>query len=154
MVLKIRRLGPKDEGILKYLSLNDSEYDLDGRGAPLSPLIPAKARKYLSNSAVYHWVAIVEKDVVGFLYCALVPLRYGSGQEFLLYEIGVKKGWRRMGIGRALLIHMEKWMSKNRIKEVWVCADNEIAVRFYKKTGFTRESDQPIYMTKVVKTDN
>jgi GNAT superfamily N-acetyltransferase len=66
----------------------------------------------------------------------------------LLYEIGVRQSRRRSGIGRALLEHMEEWMRTNHVPEAWVCADNPIAVRFYRGCRFATPDDQPVYMTR------
>jgi ribosomal protein S18 acetylase RimI-like enzyme len=148
MSVSIRRLGPGDESILARLALEDRDFDLDGRGEPLQPLEPGLARNYLANPAVLHWIASQDGELVGFLYCMLLPLRSGAGRELLLYEIGVRSAWRRRGTGRALLDHMEDWMRTNAIGEVWVCADNPVAVDFYRGCGFDAEGDQPIYMTR------
>lgn len=143
----IKRLGPGDESLLDLLAREDPDFDLEGRGSPLQPLEPAVAHRYLANPAVFHWIAIEEEVVTGFLYCILLPLRTGEGQELLLYEIGVRRSWRRRGTGRALLAHMEDWMRTNRVGEVWVCADNEVAVEFYRGCGFAVEDSQPVYLT-------
>ena len=65
-----------------------------------------------------------------------------------MYEIGVRSAWRRKGVGRALLNHMEGWMKTNDVSVVWVCADNEVAVDFYRGCGFGSEEPQPVYMTR------
>jgi len=88
--------------------------------------------------------------VIGFLYCVQVLLRSHPGQELLLYEIGVRQAHRRKGVGRALLDHMARWMQKNDISEVWVCADNRVAVDFYRGCGFASEEPQPVYLTRTV----
>ena len=144
----IKRLDPGDEPILDLLARDDADFDVNGRGAPLAPLAPGAARAYLANRAVLHWVAVEEENIVGFLYCLVVPLRSGVGRELLLYEIGVRNAWRRRGTGRALLAHMEKWMRVNGVDEVWVCADNRLAVDFYRGCGFRTELAQPVYMTR------
>ena len=80
-----------------------------------------------------------------------MPLRSGIGRELLLYEIGVHHAYQRRGLGRALLSQMESWMHENRITEVWVGADNAVAVSFYRACGFTASlSDDftPVYMTR------
>jgi ribosomal protein S18 acetylase RimI-like enzyme len=148
MTVSIKRLGPGDEATLELLAREDADFDLEGRGGPLSPLKPAFAQRYLANPGVLHWVALEDGVVTGFLYCSLVMLRSGSGQELLLYEIGVRTAWRRKGVGRALLGHMESWMQSNDVREVWVCADNQIAVAFYRGCGFASETPQPLYMTR------
>jgi len=150
VAFSIERLGPGDEATLALLARHDGDFDLDGRGAPLPPLPPDRARAYLANPAVLHWVAREGVEVVGFLYCLLVPLRAGDGQEVLLYEIGVQKAHRRRGAGRALLETLEAFMREHAIREVWVLADNPTAVDFYRGCGYGVEDDQPVYLTRDV----
>src|SRR5262252_5004825 len=142
----VRRLGPGDEAVLTRLAVEDADFDLDGRGGDRAALDAGAARRYLADPAVLFWIA-TNDDVVGFLSCVVVPLRSGDGRELLLYEIGVRQSRRRSGIGRALLNHMEEWMRTNHVPEVWVCADNPIAVGFYRGCGFKAPVDQPVYMT-------
>lgn len=148
MSVSIKRLGPGDEATLELLAKDDADFDLEGRGASLTPPKSGNARAYLASPSVLHWVAIENGAVVGFLYCVHVLLRSDPGQELLLYEIGVRKAARRSGVGRALLDHMEAWMTQNRVSTVWVCADNEGAVAFYRASGFRVEAPQPVYMTR------
>ena len=150
MSVAIKRLGPGDEATLELLSREDADFDLEDRSQALPPLKPSMATRYLANPAVLHWVASQDGVVTGFLYCAHLLLRSHPGQELLLYEIGVRKAYRRRGVGRALLDHMARWMQSNDISEVWVCADNRVAVDFYRGCGFTSEEPQPVYMTRTV----
>jgi ribosomal protein S18 acetylase RimI-like enzyme len=150
MSVTIKRLGPGDEAILELLAREDADFDLEGRSAELPPLKPSMAQRSLANPSVLHWIAFQDRVVTGFLYCAHLLLRTDPGQELLLYEIGVRKEHRRKGVGRALLDHMARWMQSNEISEVWVCADNRIAVDFYRGCGFTNEEPQPVYMTRTV----
>lgn len=73
-----------------------------------------------------------------------------QGQELLLCEIGVRGGWRRRGVGSALLHQMEGWMRVNDVSDVWVLADNLGAVEFYRAGGFLIEEPQPTYMLRRV----
>jgi ribosomal protein S18 acetylase RimI-like enzyme len=148
MSVSIRQLCPGDESVLEMLATSDPDFDLDGRGSSLLPLEPDAARGFLSNPAVQFWTALDGDEVVGFLYCIVLPLRSGEGRELLLYEIGVRKSARRRGAGRALLDSMERWMMDNDVGEVWVCADNPAAVQFYRGFGFEAPGDQPVYMTR------
>jgi len=150
MSVSIKRLGPGDEAILDALAREDADFDLEGRSSGLTPLKPAHAQRYLSNPGVLHWVAQHEGNVVGFLYCSLVLLRSEPARELLLYEIGVRGAWRRQGVGRALLSHMESWMQNNDVGVVWVCADNAVAVEFYRGCGFTTEEQQPLYLRREI----
>jgi len=150
MSIAIRRLGPGDEATLELLSREDADFDLEGRSDGLPPLKPSMAQRYLASPSVVHWVAYQGSVLTGFLYCVHVLLRTDPGQELLLYEIGVRKAHRRHGVGRALLDHMARWMQNNGISVVWVCADNRVAVDFYRGCGFESEQPQPLYMTRAV----
>ena len=92
-----------------------------------------------------HWVAYVGDNVIGSLYCAVLPLPADDGQELVLYEIGVRNAWRKQGVGRALLNEMDRWMRDNVVSYVWVLADNDIAVSFYQSDRFKAEDEQPVY---------
>lgn len=151
MSLTCKLLGPDDISILEHLARNDPDFDLEGRGKPLDPLSPSAARRFLADPAVLFWVARDGSEIVGFLYCLVVPLRSSDEQELLLYEIGVRVDWRRRGVGRMLLDHMEGWMRTNGVCEVWVCADNQAAVNFYRARAFTVAEAQPVYMTRRVR---
>jgi ribosomal protein S18 acetylase RimI-like enzyme len=148
MTLTIRRLGPGDEAVLKLLAHEEPDFDLDGRAAPLAPLPVATARSYLGNPAVLHWVALDDDEIVGDLICLLLPLRAGEGQELLLYEIGVRSARRHRGIGKALLDQMEDWMQANGVGLVWVVADNQAAVEFYRARGFAAEEPEAVYLAR------
>jgi ribosomal protein S18 acetylase RimI-like enzyme len=150
MSLTIRRLGEGDEPVLELLAREDPDFDLDNRLAPRTPLDAGRARRYLDNPAVLHWVAEQDGDVLGFLFCLVIPLRSDAGEELLLYEIGVRSAWRRQGVGRALLDEMERWMVAEGIGEVWVLADNAGAVEFYRQSGFGKEQPQPVYLTRTL----
>ena len=152
MTISIKRLGPGDEAILASLVLEDADFDLEGRGGGLTPLKPVHAQRYLASPSVLHWVAQHEGVVTGFLACSLVLLRADPGKELLLYEVGVRHAWRRQGVGRALLTHMEHWMQNNDVGVVWVCADNAVAVEFYRGCGFHQEAEQPVYLTREVES--
>jgi ribosomal protein S18 acetylase RimI-like enzyme len=143
MTISIKRLGAGDGSILEFLALHDAEFDLDERGALQQPLKPETAKRFLDHPDVLLWVAVDENAIVGFLQCNVILLRSRVGQELVLYEIGVHQEWRRQGIGRALLNQMEIWMRENNVDVVWVLADNQEAVEFYRSSGFDAENPQP-----------
>ena len=150
MTVSIKRLGPGDEATLESLAREDADFDLEGRSSGLTPLKPGQAQRYLASPHVLHWVAQHEAVITGFLSCSLVLLRSDPGKELLLYEVGVRSAFRRQGVGRALLTHMESWMQSNDVGVVWVCADNAVAVEFYRGCGFQLEAQQPVYLTREV----
>jgi len=156
-MITIRRLDENDVPVLTLLAAEDSEFDIDVRGEPMEASDPteapdrARAREYLANPTVLFWISLDGKIVTGFLQCLVLPIRTGRGREVLLYEIGVRKQYRRQGVGRALMMHMESWMRANDIDEMWVAADNPGAEHFYKACGYARTPSgyfQPVYMSR------
>lgn len=134
--------------MLRILALEDTDFDVDGRGKPSSPLDDTASRSYLANPSVLHWVAWEADTIAGFLLCHVIALRVEEPRELLLYEIGVRAAFRRRGVGKALVDTMTAWMDEEGVGVVWVCADNPGAVAFYRACGFDAEAEQPVYMTR------
>ena len=147
----VRRLRKGDESILATLAREDSDFDLEGRSPAMKPLTRRAARAFLADPNVLVWVESQRGRVTGFLYCCVVRLRGEAPRELLLYEIGVRREHRRQGVGKRLLAAMQRWMRAQRVAEVWVLADNPVAVRFYRACGFRIEKDVPVYMTRRVR---
>lgn len=150
MKIVTRRLKKGDEAILRTLAREDADFDMEGRGKPLQPLGPKVARDFLADSSVLFWVAESGDALLGFLFCYLLKMRAGKN-EVLLYEIGVRKGYRRKGIGKALQGVLEAWMKAKKIPESWVLADNPGAVVFYRSNGFKKPKGMAVYMTKSIR---
>jgi ribosomal protein S18 acetylase RimI-like enzyme len=151
VTIPIRRLSEHDVDILTLLAVEDGDFDIEGRNEPSEAPDPSLAREYLANPTVLFWISTDGSVITGFLQCLVLPIRTGKGRELLLYEVGVRKSYRRLGVGRALLRHMEAWMRDNNIDEMWVCADNPGAEDFYKAVGYERTAPgyfQPVYMSK------
>ncbi|HTC19439.1 MAG TPA: GNAT family N-acetyltransferase [bacterium] len=138
MALNIRKLGLKDQKALAVLTQEDRDFDIPGRGEPQPALQGAAARRYLGNPLLCHWVAEEKGKILGFLCGYYLPMRSAKGDEFLLYETGVRKAHRGRGVGKALMKTMFDWMESNRIPVVWVIADNPGALKFYGKCGFEK----------------
>ena len=132
----IRRLGPGDARVLALLARDDPDFDLDGGRGARTPLTAGAADAYLADPHVLHWTAWVGGEVVGSLFCHVLPMRKEPARELLLYEIGVRSAWRRHGVGRQLVSGMVAWMRANGVATAWVLADNPEAERFYAACGF------------------
>ena len=92
------------------------------------------------------WTAWVEAEVIGSLFCHLLPMRKEPARELLLYEIGVRSAWRRRGVGRLLMSAMTDWMRANGVVTAWVLADNPGAERFYAACGFGPGAGPAVYL--------
>jgi GNAT superfamily N-acetyltransferase len=57
--------------------------------------------------------------------------------EVLLYEIGVDEGYRRRGVGAALIADVKRWAKEVGADEVWVLTDagNAAGMALYASTG-------------------
>ena len=140
--LAVRRIGPADAGALIALAATDNLFDEDPRIAPSGELNPDGAREFLADPSVLFWLAESGGQTVGFLHCCIQRRRTpGPWAELLLMEMGTRAGWRRRGIGRALIAEMEAWMRGNAVTEVWVPA-NTYAVGFYRKCGFAMDEGE------------
>jgi ribosomal protein S18 acetylase RimI-like enzyme len=144
----IRRLGPGDEPVLAALAEEEAAFDVEERGRPRAPLVGGVAADYLADEHVLHWVAEEGGSVVGHLLCYLQRRRAGEPLQLMLYEIGVRDGHRRQGVGRALVGEMAEWMRENAVASVWVLADNQEAEAFYAACGFARDDPQPVQMSR------
>jgi ribosomal protein S18 acetylase RimI-like enzyme len=135
--------------VLELLNAEDADFDLDGRGGPGVPLVPAAAA-YLTDPVVRHWVAEEDGRVIGFNLCYVLRRRNDAAREVLLFEIGVRKGARRRGAGRAMVDAMRAFMEREGIEQAWVLADNPGAIAFYAACGFVRDEEQGTQMLLTV----
>jgi ribosomal protein S18 acetylase RimI-like enzyme len=72
----------------------------------------------------------------------------------LLYEIGVGDGFRRRGIGTALINSVKRWASNVGADEVWVLTDrgNTAAIALYEGAGGEDGADGTIMFTYQITT--
>jgi GNAT superfamily N-acetyltransferase len=150
--VSIRRLGPGDESVLALLAREDGDFDLEVRGNPRTSLSGGDAARFLSDPAILFWTAWSGDEVVGFLFCHVLPMRKEPAREILLYEIGVRTAWRRIGVGRALVGEMVHWMRTHAVVTAWVLADNPDAIQFYAACGFGPGTGPATYMEMILPT--
>lgn len=67
--------------------------------------------------------------------------RYRRVRHSVLIGVGVRKGYRRKGLGAALFTQLEKWARKHGISrlELVVAVENVPAIALYEKMGFEIE---------------
>ena len=101
---------------------------------------------FLASPACYLFVSVVAGEVVGSLngYSLLSP---GKRQpQFLLYELDVRKQWRRRGFGAALVNAFVSAARVSGANEVWVLTNdsNEAATAVYRRCGLSRRNQDDV----------
>lgn len=101
-----------------------------------SPATRDFTNQMFSGDSMYQkgWILVAEKDeeIVGFV-CVRHKVRQ---PETSLYFLGVLPDWKRKGVARKLLEEIKK-RSPHRKIVIGVFKDNEEALAFWKREGFT-----------------
>jgi GNAT superfamily N-acetyltransferase len=140
----IRRVEPTDWELLRDLrirSLRDApqafgqsvDEALHQSSAEWSHL----ARQSSSGDRRMWLIAMAGESAVG-----VVQGRRRSPADVMVFSMWVDPGWRRSGVGSALIDAVIEWARSwgaNRAV-LWVFAANEAAIRFYRRLGFAAES--------------
>jgi GNAT superfamily N-acetyltransferase len=138
-VAEVRRLGPGDETIVQELSAALDRPPLDDRGAA----------RFLANERNHMLVAFEDDEAVGMLLAYELDRRHGDARKMLLYEIDVRAGRRRHGIGRALMERFADLCRECGYLHAWVLTDDENpgAVAFYSACGGRRVQPDQVMFT-------
>ena len=104
---------------------------------------PDEIRSFLEQSlsrGLPYAIAVIEGEVVGWCDIVTGKLAHGFGHLGRL-GMGVRREWRRRGIGRRLLSACLQQAREQGIEkiELEVYRDNEAALRLYESFGFARE---------------
>ena len=128
--MDIRRLGPDDvDAVLAAPELFDT------------PPTPEWTRRFLDSPGHHLLMAFIDGTAAGFV--TGVELTHpDKGTELFLYELGVDEGYRRRGIGRALVSALADLAVERGCYGMWVLtdADNEAALGTYRGAGGGQES--------------
>ncbi|MBB6018336.1 GNAT family N-acetyltransferase [Deinococcus radiopugnans] len=143
----VRRLGPGDESALARIAREETDFTGE---EPSPPLTAEAARTFLSDPAVWHWHAEADGQPVGFLLAYVHRQRHGEARHVMFEEIGVREGWRRRGVGRALVDALHTQMRAEGIEEVWVLADNPEAQAFYENCGYAVDELQGVMLSRQI----
>ncbi|MGZ4035858.1 MAG: GNAT family N-acetyltransferase [Bacteroidia bacterium] len=83
------------------------------------------------------FVAMDNKQIVGGLTAFELSKYYSKSSELFIYDIAVKPGHQRKGLGKMLLEHTIKYCQEKGINEIFVAANEEDqhALDFYHATG-------------------
>lgn len=88
------------------------------------------------------WIALAEKDVVGYIIVVHVFSLEHVGLTAEIDELFVEPACRRQGVGRALLEAAEEWSVRAgcRNLSLQVGRDNDAARNFYTRLGLRRRT--------------
>jgi ribosomal protein S18 acetylase RimI-like enzyme len=99
-------------------------------------------RRYLLDGRNIFIVAEMQGRPIGFLRGTVLGQIRTRRPQMFLYEIGVRDGYRRRGIGTELVRVLLQYCRTRGFDEVFVLTDpaNRAAVRLYRATGGTTET--------------
>jgi aminoglycoside 3-N-acetyltransferase I len=131
---QIKRLGQQDVQILHNLiSLFHEVFETEPQPVVNELYLTGLLQK---TDFVVH-VVFSENEIVGGLTAYELPMYYSMESELFIYDIAIKPGFQRKGLGKQLLSSIKKHCEQNGIKLMFVEAheEDEHAVDFYHATG-------------------
>lgn len=142
----IRELGPGDEPILEALALASEEFEDGDVERPARPLGADDAAAFLEDPSVHLWMALADDLPVGFVLTYDIRRRHGDPVRSFVYEIGVRSGWRRRGIGTALVRHVLAHLRRAGIDGGFLLVEegNASAIAFYESLGWRAEGGRDL----------
>jgi aminoglycoside 3-N-acetyltransferase I len=131
--VRIERLTSADSSSAKKLFTVMAE--VFGEGT--APLDDAYIVRLLDNDAFWAFAAFQSDNIVGGLIAHLLPMTSAERSELFIYDIAVRSGDQRKGIGRQLVGALRKEAEKKGIEVMFVAADNQDlhALDFYRALG-------------------
>lgn len=116
------------------------------RECGLAPWSIVDYQKEVYRGDTLFYVCEVEGKAVGFILSRLImtknlndnKLGLNSESEIEVYNIGVRKNFRRSGLGRRLIFEVIKAANSLDVKKIWleVRNSNQAAIDFYNSCGF------------------
>lgn len=97
--------------------------------------------RFLARNPHISVVAEEEGQIVGAILCG------HDGRRGCLYHVCVSDGWRRRGIGTAMVVFAMEALKREKISKVSLIAftANDIGNAFWKRIGWTRREDLNYY---------
>ena len=109
------------------------------------PARPEWAARFLAEPTHHLCIAYAEGEPVGFV-SGVETTHPDKGTEMFLYELGVREGARRRGVGRALVEALADRARARGCYGMWVLtdADNAAALATYRSAGAAEPSRQVV----------
>ena len=97
--------------------------------------------RFLKRNPTTSVVAVQNGHIVGDILCG------HDGRRGCLYHVCVREDWRRMGIGKAMVVHCMNALKEERINKVSLIAFtvNDIGNAFWNCIGWTKREDLNYY---------
>lgn len=136
--LQIKRLHKKDIRIARQVFfLLQDVFDSDDNTIAKTAYLKA----LLDKPDFICFAAIYNDEVIGGLTAYELPMYFSACAEIYIYDIAVKPGLQRMGVGKKLLSAINDYAAQNEIKTVFVdaCESDGHALDFYRSTKAAEE---------------
>ena len=97
--------------------------------------------RFLKRNPTTSMVAVADGKIVGAILCG------HDGRRGCLYHVCVRKGYRRQGVGKAMVVACMEALRKEQINKVSLIAftKNDIGNAFWNKIGWTEREDLNYY---------
>ena len=97
--------------------------------------------RFLKRNPTTSVVAVEDDKIVGAILCG------HDGRRGCLYHVCVRKGYRRHGVGKAMVVACMEALRKEEINKVTLIAftKNDIGNAFWNKIGWTEREDLNYY---------
>ena len=97
--------------------------------------------RFIRRNPTTSMVAVAEGKIVGAILCG------HDGRRGCLYHVCVKKGYRRHGVGKSMVVACMEALRKEEINKVTLIAftKNDIGNAFWNKIGWTEREDLNYY---------
>jgi len=112
-----------------------------------------QGKKFIANPDNALFVAYLDNQIVGFLTAHRLQRFDNKKAEVFIYDVGVHKDFRQIGIGKALIAEVKKWAKEVGAEEAWVLTNrsNPAAMALYKSTGGTEDEPDIVMFNYKIK---
>ena len=131
--MNVRRLSVGDEDVVVAL-------------AEQTALTRAQASAFLRDDRTIFLVAFDDAGPMGFVFGYELLRRHGDPTILFVYEVGVRKPYRRRGVATRLLRELESLARRRGVRRAFVLTaeSNEAAMRLYESVGGVRPYDDDV----------
>lgn len=133
MDVEIKKLSPLDVGqFVELIRVFEDVFEMKDLSIPDKDHL----RRVLETENFLAFVAISDGKVLGGLTAHVLQQYYSSLPQIYIYDLGVKTGFQRKGIGKSLISAVNSYGKLIGAEEAFVQAEleDEDAIAFYRST--------------------